>query len=75
MRLLGFVSIVVALAIVGIAASRQLQSLGRAPTAAAPPPAPGATVRESAQQLQQQVRRDVTKALEQGAARRDDAAQ
>jgi hypothetical protein len=70
MRLLGLVSLLAALAIVGIVASRQLQALGRAPSAAAP-----ASTTTSPQALPEQVRRDVTKALEQGAVRRDDAAQ
>lgn len=71
MRLLGLVSLLAALAIVGIAVSRQLQALGRAPSAATP----ASTATTPPQAIPEQVRRDVTKALEQGAARRDDAAQ
>jgi len=70
MRLIGLVSVLAALAIVGIAVSRQLQAVGRVP-ATATPAAPN--VREASQQLQEQVRRDVTKALEQGARREEPA--
>jgi|CXWK01.1.fsa_nt_gi hypothetical protein len=73
MRLLGLVSLLAALAIVGIAVNRQLQAVGRVPSAAASAAPPAANVREASQQLQQQVRRDVTKALEQGARREDPA--
>ena len=76
MRLLGLVSLLVALAIVGVAVSRQLQAVGRVPpsaASAAPPAPPAANVREASQQLQEQVRRDVTKALEQGARREEPA--
>ncbi len=71
MRMLGLVSLLVALAIVGgVAVSRQLQAVGpRAVVCgvAHAARAAAANVREASQQLQEQVRRDVTKALEQGA--------
>jgi hypothetical protein len=38
-------------------------------------PAPSGNVREQAQQLQQQVQKDVSKALEEGAQRSQDAAE
>ena len=74
----GVVSLLVALAVVGVLLMRQLRATGQAvgaalPTeagtaasaGAAPPP-----LREQTQQLQQRVKSDVTKALEQGAAAR-----
>jgi len=71
MRLLGLISLLVVLAIVGVAVSRQLQAVGRVPSPAASAAPPAANVREASQQLQEQVRRDVTKALEQGARREE----
>jgi hypothetical protein len=79
----GMVSLLIALAIVGFLAARQLK--------VAPSVAPGAsaaaaaglstsgiattgTVREQSQQIQQKVKDDVSKALEQGMAPRKDAA-
>jgi len=79
----GMVSLLIALAIVGILAARQLKT-------AAPSVAPGAsaaaaaglsasglaatgTVREQSQQIQQKVKDDVSKALGQGMAPRKDA--
>ena len=79
----GMISLLIALAIVGILAARQLKT-------AAPSIAPGAsaaaaaglsasglaatgTVREQSQQIQQRVKDDVSKALEQGMAPRKDA--
>ena len=80
--LFGVVSLLVALAVVGLLASRQLKAV-------APSVAPGAagaeaanvpsfagsgTVRAQSQQLQQKVQGDVIKALEQGAAPRTEPA-
>jgi hypothetical protein len=66
----GIVSLLVALAIVGLLASRQMKSGGAVP---APSGASAATnVREQSRQTQEQVLRDVNKALEQGSARRDE---
>lgn len=77
----GVVSLLIALAVVGMLAARQL-------TAVAPSVAPaasaagtsividgGATVREQSQQLQRQVADDVKRALEQGAASRGEPAE
>ena len=64
----GVVSLLVALAIVGFVAARQLKT-------AAPPALSGAasgTVREQSQQIQQKVKDDVAKALQQGAEARKD---
>jgi len=64
----GVVSLLVALAIVGFVAARQLKT-------AAPSALSGAasgTVREQSQQIQQKVKDDVTKALQQGAEARKD---
>jgi hypothetical protein len=83
---LGVVSLLIVVAVIGIIASRQLKSNSRAITDASPstsssarstdaatPTAPPATVREQSQQLQQRARDDVTRALEQGAAARKGA--
>jgi hypothetical protein len=70
----GVVSLLVVLAMVGLLAARQMsatgQSMGKALPAAAgsSSAAPAATVREQSQQIQQQVKSDVAKALEAGAA-------
>jgi len=73
----GLVSLLVALAIVGLLAVKQLRSAapsvaaGGSSTATAvagvPPIAAGGTVREQSQQIQQKVLDDVNKALQQGA--------
>lgn len=81
--LFGVVSLLLTLAIVGIVAVRQLNAVGRsvgaAPgasaTASTPPSTPPAgNVAEQSRQLQDKVRSDVAKSLEQGAARNDEAA-
>jgi hypothetical protein len=76
----GVVSLLIVLAVVGLLATRQLKSIGASTAAMAPPqrsaasgPSP-ATVREQAQQVQQRVKADVGRALEQGAAARKDEA-
>lgn len=74
MRVFGLACLLVALAILGISASRQLRTVGRVPSFAAEP-ASRTAAHETPQQLPETVRREVTKALEQGAARRNDAAQ
>ena len=76
--LFGVVSLLVALAIVGLLAARQMKSV--APSVAPSASGPGAadvpsfagsgTPREQSQQLQQKVQSDVAKALEQAAAAR-----
>jgi uncharacterized protein (DUF697 family) len=69
----GVVSLLVVLAIVGFVASRQFKAVAPLPatasgvTAVAPAEAGSASAREQAQQLQQKVREDVAKALEQAA--------
>ena len=72
--LFGVLSLLVVLAVIGVLAKSQLGAIGRSVSSAAPGaalPASG-TVREQSQQLQQRVKDDVTKALEQGAAARDE---
>ncbi|MEO6030332.1 MAG: hypothetical protein ABIP61_00285 [Burkholderiaceae bacterium] len=72
--LFGIVSLLVALAVVGLLAARQLQAVAPsvAPAAAAaagvPAFAASGNVREQSRQLQRKVQDDVAKALEQGAA-------
>lgn len=78
--ILGVASLLVVLAIVGLLAVRQLRATGQAVGGALPAPAGAAsaaassTVVEQSQQLQQRVKADVTKALEQGAAATREAA-
>ena len=81
--LFGVVGLLLTLAIIGIVAVRQLNAVGRsvgaAPgasaTASTPPSiTPAGNVAEQSRQLQDKVRSDVAKALEQGAARNDEAA-
>jgi hypothetical protein len=74
----GVVSLLVALAIVGIVTVKQLKTVSGS-VSSPPVAADGATstptsteVREQSQQLQQRVKDDVTRALEQGAARSDE---
>ena len=62
----GVVSLLIALAIVGFLAARQLR------TAAPPDASASGTVREQSQQIQQKVKDDVAKALQRGAAARKD---
>jgi hypothetical protein len=67
----GVVSLLVALAVVAVVASRAMKAPGlTVPVAGS---APEATVRQQAVQVQDQVRHDVNKALE-DAARRTEAA-
>ncbi|MEO7150876.1 MAG: hypothetical protein ABIX46_04070 [Burkholderiaceae bacterium] len=78
----GVVSLLIVLAIVGMVAVKQMKSSSQAMSAAAvpattvqtgaaaPSPVPAGNVREQSQQLQQRVRDDVARALEQGAAAR-----
>ena len=76
----GVVSLLLVLAVVGVLAMRQLRATGQAVGTALPAEtvsasgAPAASAREQSQQLQQRVHSDVTKALEQGAAARKEAA-
>ena len=76
--LFGVVSMLVALVIVGFVAVKQLRAVGHVSVErpgvdapAASTAAPGETVREQSQRLQDKVRSDVVKALEQG-ARKDE---
>ena len=72
--LFGVVSLLVALAIVGILVARQFHAVrGASPVPSPQADAASATVREQAQNVQQRVRDDVNQALQQGAARRDEA--
>lgn len=75
----GVVSLLVALAIIGLVASRQLKA-GFTPTAAqadgsgaSMAPAPTGTPAQQSRQLQTQVKDDIAKALEAGKAQRDEA--
>jgi hypothetical protein len=74
--LFGVVSLLVVLAVIGLVAIKQLRSVGQVsiePSGGVNAAAPaGTTVREQSQRLQDKVRSDVGKALEQG-ARRDEA--
>ena len=78
--LFGVVGLLLTLAIVGIVAVKQLNAVGRSvgaapgPASATPSTAPAGNVAEQSRQLQDKVRNDVAKALEQGAARNDEAA-
>ena len=63
----GVVGLLVALAIVGIVAKKQLQASGTSLSQAAPAASAG-NVAQQSRQIQQQVQADVAKALEQGAA-------
>jgi len=72
--LFGVVSLLVALVIVGFVAVKQLRAVGHVSVerpGVDAPAAPGETVREQSQRLQDKVRSDVVKALEQG-ARKDE---
>lgn len=69
--LFGVVSLLIVLAVVGTLVKKQLGAVSQS-VAPASPPASG-NVREQSQQLQERVRSDVTKALDQGAAGSADA--
>ena len=80
--LFGVVGLLLTLAIVGIVAVKQLNAVGRSVGAAsgasatsstAPSTSPSGNVAEQSRQLQDKVRNDVAKALEQGAARNGEA--
>ncbi len=71
----GVVSLLVVLAIVGILASRQLKAV-RVSTdsvTGTSADAASATVRQQSQQIQDKIKDDIAKALEQGSARNDQA--
>ena len=75
----GVVSLLVVLAVVGVLALRQLRATGQVVGAALPAEAGAASAAaaplgEQTQRLQQRAQSDVTKALEQGAAARKEAA-
>jgi hypothetical protein len=72
----GIVSLLVALAVVGLLASRQLKAVHApidATVGAMSSPASAVNVREQSQQIQQRVADDVNKALAQGTQRLQDA--
>jgi hypothetical protein len=69
----GLVGLLVVLGIVGVLAKKQLQGAGGS-LAAVAPAASGGNVATQSRQLQEQVKSDVAKALEQGAATRKDEA-
>ena len=80
----GMVSLLIALAIVGFLAARQLKTAAPSATSGAtaaaaatagvalPEVSASGTVREQSQQIQQKVKDDVAKALQQGATARKD---
>ena len=81
--LFGVVGLLLTLAIVGIVAVKQLNAVGRSVGAApgasassstAASTAPAGNAAEQSRQLQDKLRSDVVKSLEQGAARNDEAA-
>ena len=68
----GVVSLLLALAIVGLVAVRQLKTLGQiGPLPAAPQASASGAVREQAVQLENKVANDVAKAMAAGAAARE----
>jgi hypothetical protein len=76
--LFGVVSLLVVLAVVGIVAVKQLKAVGAVPatpgavgSASDPSGGTPATVREQSMRLQDKVRSDVVKALEQGARKEE----
>ncbi|HUG21395.1 hypothetical protein [Piscinibacter sp.] len=79
--LFGVVSLLLALAVVGVVATKQLRAVN--PSASAPSAddnsaaavQPAANVREQSQQMQQRAKDDVTRALQQGAARSEEPSQ
>ena len=74
--LFGVVSLLVVLAIVGVLGSRQLKAMRTSTSAVTGVPADAAspaTVRQQSKLMQDKVKDDITKALEQGAARNDQA--
>ena len=75
--LFGVVSLLVALAVIGVIASRQLKAgigpLATTADTAASAPAPAGTPAQQSQQLQSQVKDDIAKAFEAGKAQRDEA--
>lgn len=84
--LFGVVGLLLTLAIIGIVAVKQLNAVGRSvgatsqaggsasATQARPEAASSGTIVEQSKQIQDKVRSDVAKALEQGAARTEEAA-
>ena len=76
--LFGVVSLLLALAVVGVVATKQLKAVNSSastPSAedvSAAAAQPAANVREQSQQMQQRVKDDVTRALQQGAARSEE---
>jgi len=71
----GVVSLLIALAVVGLLASRQLKSVGNAGGPAAPALSGSGNAAHQSADFQQRVVDDVAKAMEQGAQRRGDEAQ
>ena len=71
----GVLSLLVALAIVGTLVTRQMKAMKMTTgiVTGSPDAAGSATVREQSQQIQRKVADDITKALDQGAARNDQA--
>lgn len=68
------VSLLAVLVVVGLLAKKQLQATGQVATAVAPAASDASNVAEQSRQLQQQIKSDVGKLLEQG-ARKDEASQ
>lgn len=68
------VSLLAVLVVVGLLAKKQLQATGQVAAAVAPATAGASNVAEQSRQVQQQIKSDVGKLLEQG-ARKDEASQ
>jgi hypothetical protein len=69
--LFGMVSLLVALAVAGVLAGKQLRAAGQGAAASAPSGASGATRLAPSRPLEERVRGDVVKALEEGARRNE----
>lgn len=71
----GVLSLLVVVGIVGVLVSKQMKAMKvtTGVVTGAPADAASATVRQQSQQIQQKVADDVTKALQQGAARNEQA--
>jgi len=69
----GVVSLLLVLAIVGLVARKQLQSVNALPAPAGVANPAGAAPQERSQQMQQRVQQDVQRALQQGAERASEA--
>ena len=69
--LFGVVSLLIALALVGVLASRQLKATTQAAVPSAGNAATPSTVKQQSTQVQEQVRNDIAKAVEQNTRKLD----